>query len=63
MTAWLWLQTWQDHPLLRRPVLNISDQQSDISNVLIARYAPLWPPRTLACRRCLGLRYGEVKSR
>lgn len=28
---------------------------------LIARYGLLFPPRTLLCRACLGLRYGEVK--
>lgn len=28
---------------------------------LLARYAPIFPPRRLVCRKCLGLRYGEVR--
>jgi hypothetical protein len=30
---------------------------------LLARYAPLFPPRQLQCRKCLGLRYGEVRTK
>jgi len=30
---------------------------------LLARYGVLFPPRQLRCRKCLGMRYGEVKSR
>ena len=31
------------------------------ASTLIARYGPLFPPRRLLCRKCLGLRYGDVR--
>lgn len=32
-----------------------------LRTTLIKRYGPLLPPRSLACRKCLGIRYGELK--
>ncbi len=35
----------------------------DVHAAMVDRYGPLFAPRRLLCRRCLGLRYGEVKLR
>ena len=49
--AHLWLRT---HQPPNRPL-------SPEASSLIERYTELFPGRRLRCRRCLGLRYGEVK--
>lgn len=51
LLAQLWLDTHMNpnRPLAKQAV------------ALIERYGELFEPRRLRCRRCLGLRYGEVK--
>ena len=55
LTANLWLNQNQQR-IARSPTLRPQASQ------LIARYAPLFEPRSLQCRKCLALRYGEVRT-
>lgn len=49
-----YLHLYQDE-LIRR-------SRFDIRDSLLSRYAPLFPPRPLLCRKCLGVRYGDVPA-
>ncbi len=40
----------------------IRHSQFEIRDSLLRRYAPLLPPRPLLCRKCLGVRYGDVPA-
>jgi hypothetical protein len=56
MLAQSWLRMY-DH-MIRRHMTEVYALRTKI----IARYGLLFAPRTLACRMCLGIRYGESKA-
>ncbi len=55
LTAKLWLDSNQ------KRIATSSTLRPEASS-LLSRYAVLFPPRSLLCRKCLGLRYGEVRT-
>lgn len=52
-----WANTFADHPATRNKPMTPAEA------AIITRYAPLFEPRRMVCRKCLRLRYGEAKGR
>lgn len=52
-----WATLFATHPATRNKPMTPAEA------AIITRYAPLFEPRRLVCRKCLRLRYGEAKGR
>lgn len=52
-----WATLFATHPATRNKPMKAEEA------AIISRYAPLFEPRRLLCRKCLGLRYGEARGR
>jgi hypothetical protein len=55
LTAQLWLDSNE------KRIASSTSLRPQASH-LIARYGPLFAPRRLLCRKCLGIRYGDVRT-
>lgn len=52
-----WADLFADHPATRNKPMTPAEA------AIITRYAPLFEPRRMTCRKCLHLRYGEARGR
>lgn len=52
-----WANLFATHPATRNKPMTPAEA------AIISRYAPLFEPRRLVCRKCLSLRYGEARGR